>query len=79
MSITELEVIAASRRRAKANDPWLTVPEIADQLGVSRMTIYRAVNGDYLRSVRIGRSFRVRTTWFEAWIEDGARTSEADL
>lgn len=62
---------------ARLPDPWLTVEEIAENMRVSKMSIYRAIHGDYMRHVRVGRSFRVRTSWFEAWVGDGARTHEA--
>lgn len=49
-------------------DPWLTVAEVARQLRVSKMTVYRLVNGGELRSVRVGRSFRIRASWFRKWL-----------
>ncbi len=39
--------------------PVVTVAEVADQLRVSKMTVYRLVNSGALPSVRFGRSFRV--------------------
>jgi excisionase family DNA binding protein len=37
----------------------LTVAEVAQQLRVSKMTIYRMINSGELRALRIGRSVRV--------------------
>lgn len=37
----------------------LTVAEVAQEMRVSKMTIYRLVHDGALPSVRIGRSFRI--------------------
>lgn len=41
------------------SNTFLTVAEIALQMRVSKMTVYRLIHAGELRSVRIGRSFRV--------------------
>lgn len=38
---------------------FLTVAEVAAQLRVSKMTVYRLVHGGELAAARFGRSFRV--------------------
>ncbi len=38
---------------------FLTVAEVAAQMRVSKMTVYRLVHAGDLESVRVGRSFRV--------------------
>ena len=38
---------------------FLTVAEVAAQMRVSKMTVYRLVHSGELASVRVGRSFRV--------------------
>ena len=38
---------------------FLTVAEVADQMRVSKMTVYRLVHSGELEAVRVGRSFRV--------------------
>ena len=38
---------------------FLTVAEVATQMRVSKMTVYRLVHGGDLEAVRVGRSFRV--------------------
>lgn len=54
---------------------WLTVAEGAEYAGVSRDTIYTAVERGELRHVRIGgrRSIRLRTQWIDEWLERHAR------
>lgn len=79
ISHAQAQTIAAARKRLENPDPWLTVGEIAAQLDVAKMTIYRAVDGGYLQSVRIGRGIRIRTSWFERWINNGGRTFEGEI
>ena len=38
---------------------FLTSAEVAAQMRVSKMTVYRLVHGGDLEAVRVGRSFRV--------------------
>ena len=38
---------------------YLTVNEVAEQMRVSRMTVYRLVHSGELPAIRVGRSFRV--------------------
>lgn len=40
-------------------DVFLTVDEVARRLKVSKMTIYRLINGSRLGAVRVGRSYRI--------------------
>jgi excisionase family DNA binding protein len=39
---------------------FLTVAEVASQLRVSTMTVYRLLKAGQLASVRVGKSYRVR-------------------
>jgi excisionase family DNA binding protein len=48
--------IAQSHARAR----FLTVAEVADQLRVSNMTVYRLIKAGRLAAVRVGKSYRVR-------------------
>lgn len=42
-----------------AGPTFLTVAEVAEQMRVSKMTVYRLVHSGELEAVRVGRSFRV--------------------
>lgn len=46
----------------QANDRsrFVTVSEVASQLRVSNMTVYRLVQSGQLPAVRVGRSYRIR-------------------
>lgn len=39
---------------------FVTVSEVASQLRVSNMTVYRLVQSGQLPAVRVGRSYRIR-------------------
>lgn len=48
---------------------WLNVADAAEYAGVSRDTIYTAVERGEMRHVRIGgrRSIRLRAEWIDEW------------
>lgn len=62
----ELEAAAQGGR-------WLTVKDIADDLGVSLSTIYKwSSRGqpDFPRAIRLRNGdLRVRRDWYEAWLK----------
>ena len=45
---------------ASEHDPWLTVPEVSEQLKLHPATIRAWVKSGRLRAVRAGRTWRVR-------------------
>lgn len=47
----------------------MTVAEVAQQLRVSKMTVYRLVHSGELPAVRVGRSFRVRQDDVDGYLE----------
>jgi excisionase family DNA binding protein len=47
----------------------LTAAEVADQLRVSTMTIYRLIRSGELPAVRVGRNYRVRRSELDAYLE----------
>jgi len=51
-----------SNRAGQSNERarFLTVAEVAGQLRVSTMTVYRLIKAGQLASVRVGKSYRVR-------------------
>ena len=49
-------MVSQSHERAR----FLTVAEVAAQLRVSTMTVYRLLKAGQLASVRVGKSYRVR-------------------
>lgn len=53
---------------------WLTIPEVASRLRVSRMTAYRLVHAGTLPAHRIGRGFRIHPDDLAAYLA-AARTT----
>lgn len=49
-------------------DTLLTVAEVARELRVSKMTIYRLIGAGTLPALRIGRSFRVPEPAYRAYL-----------
>ncbi|AUZ89127.1 AlpA family transcriptional regulator [Arthrobacter agilis] len=49
----------------------LTVAEIATQMRVSKMTVYRLVQSGALHGIRFGRSYRVPETAVQQYLEAG--------
>ncbi|MGH9186978.1 MAG: helix-turn-helix domain-containing protein [Acidimicrobiales bacterium] len=47
---------------------FLTVAEVAEQLRVSSMTVYRLIKSGSLPAVRVGKSFRLREDDVDAWL-----------
>jgi excisionase family DNA binding protein len=50
-------------------DEWMTVDEVAGELRLSKMTIYRMLHvGELPGGNRFGRTFRVHGPTFRAWL-----------
>jgi len=47
---------------------YVTVGEVARQLRVSNMTVYRLISAGELPALRIGRSYRLRTEDVDAYL-----------
>ena len=58
-----------------ARPRFLTPAEVADQLRVSAMTVYRLIKSGDLRAARIGKSYRVLEEDVDAYL--AARFSDA--
>lgn len=53
---------------SEARGGFLTVAEVATQLRVSTMTVYRLIRSGELAAARIGRSYRVRPADLDAFL-----------
>ena len=47
---------------------FLTVAEVAGQLRVSTMTVYRLIKAGDLAATRVGRSYRLRETEIDSYL-----------
>lgn len=54
---------------AASGSQFLTVAEVASQMRVSKMTVYRLVHNGELPAVRVGRSFRVHAKAVHDYLE----------
>ncbi len=48
---------------------FLTVAEVARQLRVSNMTVYRIIKSGHLGAVRVGRGYRIREDDLRRYLE----------
>lgn len=48
---------------------FLTVAEVARQLRVSNMTVYRIIKSGHLAAVRVGRGYRIREDDLRRYLE----------
>ena len=61
--------------RSRRGPRLLTVQEVAEQLRVSKMTVYRLVKSGELRALQIGKSYRLREEDVDAFL--ASRFTEA--
>jgi excisionase family DNA binding protein len=49
--------------------PWMNVAEAAEYAGVSRDTVYTAVERKQIKHIRIGgrRTIRLKAEWMDEW------------
>ena len=52
----------------KAKSNFVTVGEVARQLRVSNMTVYRLISAGELPAVRVGKSYRLREEDVDAYL-----------
>ena len=50
---------------------FMTVPEVATVLRVSKMTVYRMIHREDMSSIRVGRSFRIPALEVERVLKEG--------
>jgi len=53
---------------------FLTVFEVATQMRVSKMSVYRLVHGGELDAIRVGRSFRIPEQALASYLQGAAVT-----
>jgi excisionase family DNA binding protein len=49
---------------------FVTVAEVAGQLRVSNMTVYRLIQAGQLAAVRVGRSYRIRESDVDRYLAE---------
>ena len=56
--------------RNESESKFVTVAEVAGQLRVSNMTVYRLIQSGQLAAVRVGRSYRIRESDMDRYLAD---------
>lgn len=49
---------------------WLTAKQIADELLVNVMTIYRRIDAGEIEAVKVGRSYRISRKEFDRYLRE---------
>lgn len=71
MTATEDTVQALDPGNPAQWPKFVTVPEAALILRVSKMTVYRMIHRENLESIRVGRSFRIRSDSLRRVVAEG--------
>ncbi len=50
--------------------PLLTVPDVAEQLSLSRRMVYQMIANKTFPAIKIGRAVRISPDAFDHWMED---------
>jgi excisionase family DNA binding protein len=56
-------------RDGPVGEPLMTVSEVAEQLRVSNMTVYRLIRAGDLAAIRVGKNYRIRRADLDAYLE----------
>ena len=57
---------------------YLTVPELARILGISRIAVYKKVKKGHIHAIRIGRNFAIPTDYIKTHIADIEQSLKAE-
>lgn len=57
-------------KREQGREQLMTVSEVADELRVSNMTVYRLIKAGDLAAIRIGKNYRIRRSDLEEYLDD---------
>lgn len=70
-SLTRTEQRAAARASRERNDgrALFTIGRAADHIGKSTRTVYRMIHAGELRTIRVGRSLRIRPSDLDDYLD----------
>lgn len=57
-------------------EPWMSVDQIAEHLGVTRDSIYRWIDRKGLPAHRVGRLWKFQVSEVDAWVRAGGAGEE---
>ena len=58
-------------------EPWVSVDQIAEHLGVTRDSIYRWIDRKSLPAHRVGRLWKFKVSEVDAWVRAGGANEDA--
>lgn len=58
-------------KRTRQTEPWCSVNEIAEHLGVSKETIYRWLEREAIPAHRIGKLWKFKPSEVDKWVIQG--------
>ena len=57
-------------------EPWVSVEQVAEHLGVTRDSIYRWIKRKYLPAHRVGRLWKFKLSEVDEWVRAGGADEE---
>ena len=60
-------------------EPWLSVEDISNHLGVSKETIYRWLEREAIPAHRIGKLWKFKASEVDKWVIDGGASDKDAL
>jgi excisionase family DNA binding protein len=62
------------------HEPWVSVEDVAEHLGIARDTVYRWIDGKGLPAHKIGRLWKFKLTEVDTWVRsDGAKVDDSEV
>jgi len=58
-------------------EPWYSVGEIAEHLGISKETIYRWLDRKIIPAHRMGKLWRFKPREVDRWVSEGGASAES--
>lgn len=59
-------------------EPWVSVEDVAEHLGVTKDSIYRWIEDRGLPAHRLGRLWKFKLSEVDAWVREGGARPDGD-
>jgi excisionase family DNA binding protein len=60
-----------TKEASSPREPWVSVEEVAEHLGVAKDTVYRWIESRGLPARRVGRLWKFKLAAVDEWVEAG--------
>lgn len=61
------------------SERWLSLEEIAQHLGMSKVTIYKWIEAEKIPGHKVGRNWKFKVSEVDAWVTNGAASEKGKL